>query len=197
MRKTTFQLTALLIVAMASATAVGQDAGDNPLRQFDFMLGQWEESHVAVSDTPELGVSKGEMLHSTLNTSLILNGSAIESVGAYTGDGEATVPTREIIYWDPVQQQIVHRFFGAGLFGGGTWKKVGDSMELTWKLNGPNGKTYAGKSIVTPIDKDAYSWQIVDAKTNGEDQPDSPLVRYQRPQEAPGPCQVKMQALEF
>jgi len=86
-----------------------------------------------------------------------------------TVEGKLELEGRQLIAWDPVNEQIRSWMFDSdGGFGEGKWKKKGNSWVVETSQTLADGKRASAINIYTPIDHNSYKWESVGREVGGD-----------------------------
>lgn len=115
------------------------------------------------------------------NRSFLLRSFSVE-----TAAGELEQGT-QIIGWDPRSQEIRSWSFNSdGSFGDGIWSKNGKDWLVKSSQTLPDGLAASGTYVITPVDTDTLSMQLIGHEIEGEPQPTRQAVTVVRvPDAAP------------
>ena len=95
--------------------------------------------------------------------------------------GKEAVSGTQIIGKDPVEGRLRSWVFdSSGGFGEGTWTREGENWVIESTGTLPDGTQTEASNILTPLGKDAFTWQSVDRSADGEEKPDTDLVKVTR-----------------
>lgn len=164
-----------LQVVQESSAAV-PDSPHEALRDLVWLVGSWvdnAEGDVKVSVNVEWSEG-GEFL--------------IRSFHAQTAEGVKRAGT-QIIGWDPRAEQIRSWTFNAdGSFGDGVWSKVGDAWHVASSQTLVDGRAAGGTYVLTPVDENSMTIQLIGHEIEGEPQPSTPAVTVVRAEAPANPA---------
>ena len=104
----------------------------------------------------------------------------IRSYSLDLGD-EAARQGTQLIGWDPRANEIRSWTFNAdGSFGDGAWSQVGDAWHVKSSQTLANGDAASGTYVITPVDDDSITVQLIGHAIEGEPQPASAVVTVVR-----------------
>ena len=129
----------------------------NALRQLDWLVGNWVDD------------SKDSPVISTFRWSK--NGSFLIRTFSMGSGDQATQLGTQIIGWDPRGQQIRSWTFNAdGSFGDGIWSKNGADWLIKSSQTLADGQAASGTYVLTEVDKDRLTLQLIGHEIEGEPQ---------------------------
>ena len=167
----------LFFVPVVAANAQQQASNYDHLKPLEFTIGKWVGEYEIPIEIA--GFPAGTKVVERISARWLLRKNYIVSDFTQEADGRKRRTGKEITRWDRLAGKLKHSIFDLEGSGEGQWHKDGDRMVLTWTYtDAENGIT--GKSILGKIDDNAYSWQLVQIKVDGESVPDWPKVTYKR-----------------
>lgn len=137
------------------------------LKELDALTGDW---HYKDADAEVLTSSKW-----------VANKNFISRRYTVIVDGAVQHEGTQIIGWDPLQRRIRSWTFDSdGSFGEGFVEKNGKGWSI--KASGvlPGGQVSTATQIITPVDGDHYTWQVIARSVDGEILPNVEPVRMTR-----------------
>jgi hypothetical protein len=153
------------------------------LKAMSWVIGDWEAEWVIPSEGFPLleGYSPGAKVRSTNSYFWMENQNYIGFKFRDTCNGELLHQGYEIIGVDPTSRKLVHWIFSIlGGSGFGKWSQDGNTWVLKWSGSNADGSHYEGVSYVVPVDANTFTWQMKNAKHNGEKLPDTPEITFRR-----------------
>ena len=168
-----------LALTLVVVSGIRAEETVSPLKELEWLIGSWQ----ATFTVPEAFVEipgAGKEVTSFSRYEWMGGKNYIRCIFQDVADGKVINSGEEIIAGDP-ESGITHEIFGTGgLHGPGKWQKKQDGVwELHWEVANSQRK-YTGTSIHRPQGKNAYKWQMVNLKRDGEDQPNWPVVTFRR-----------------
>lgn len=117
----------------------------------------------------------------------------IRSFSSSSAEGETQQGT-QVIGWDPRSKQIRSWSFNAdGSFGDGIWVRDGETWIIRSTQTLSDGSAASGTYVLTQVDADSLTLQLIGHEVEGEPQPTSePVAMVRAPEEAipqEGPAQ--------
>lgn len=74
----------------------------------------------------------------------------------------------QIIGWDPAAKKIRSWVFDSdGGYGDGVWTKKGKAWHVQTRDTLPTGQKASAVNILTPVDKNSFTWQSMDRQAGG------------------------------
>jgi uncharacterized protein (TIGR02246 family) len=103
-------------------------------------------------------------------------------VGRYTiKDKGKTTSGRQVIARDPETGELRSwTFEGQGGLGEATWSRDGKKWVIESRGVLPDGTVVTARNILTPIDRDSFTWRPTARTENDEELPDLPPVKVKR-----------------
>ena len=94
---------------------------------------------------------------------------------------DRTLTGSQVIMKDP-RSGLLHSwlFEEDGGFGEGAWTRDGKKWVIDASGVQPDGGEMSATNILTPIDKDSFTWQSTERTLDGEDLPNIPPVKVTR-----------------
>ena len=137
------------------------------LGQLDWLVGRWvDDSDEVRVDTNIRWTSDGTFL--------------LRSFSVQTADGVAHRGT-QVIGWDPRAQEIRSWSFNSdGSFGSGTWSRNGEDWLIKSTQTLADGQAASGTFVLTRVDNDTISLQLIGHEIEGEPQPSKPGHMFRR-----------------
>ena len=170
----------LLAASMVMGQAEGAASRQKHIQELGWLIGRWEGEFVLPEGIPDLG-QPGSIVSDEQSFKWILNKSFIQYNFTSRIDGKVSSEGMEVVGWDAQSGKLMHWVFGStGLHGLGVWRRDGEAWVLDWSGTAPDKTTYGGSSVHRVLDKDTYTWQMINLKKNGEEIPDWPVVEYRR-----------------
>ncbi len=134
------------------------------LRNLEWLVGRW------VDDSN--GVRVDTTFRWTANRAFLLRSFAVQR------DGDVAQQGTQIIGWDPRSRQIRSWTFNSdGSFGDATWSKNGDEWLIKTAQTLSDGKAASGTYVLTKLDTNTLTLQIIGREIEGEPQPATPAVK--------------------
>lgn len=156
-------------LAMVEESPVPQpETASDALQSLAWLVGDWEDDTQGdIRVKTSVSWSEGEAF-------------LIRSFSADLGNG-ATRQGTQIIGWDPRAKEIRSWAFNAnGSFGDGVWSRVGDAWHVTSSQTLANGDAASGTYVVTPVDENSMTIQLIGHEIEGEPQPASAVITVVR-----------------
>jgi uncharacterized protein (TIGR02246 family) len=136
------------------------------LRDLDWLIGTWESK----SDEAEV--------HTAYEWDA--NKNSIHCQITIKGKGR-NVSATQVLLKDPRTGQLRSWIFGDdGSFGDSTWMRDGKRWVMTATGIQADGGELTARNILTPVDKDSFTWQSTERTLDGEDLPNIPPVKVTR-----------------
>lgn len=137
------------------------------LSELSWLIGKWrDESETAVVETNCNWSPNNAFLVRSYSVAL---GDAVESQGT------------QVIAWDAHRQTIRSwNFDTSGGFGEGTWTKVGNEWLVRSSQTSPEGTLSSGTYVITQVDQDTMTVQLIGQESNGELLPNEEPIRVVR-----------------
>ncbi len=146
---------------------MGTAPNHEKLEPLEWMIGDWVDE------------DQGGRLETSCYWSA--DGNFIVRAFAVSVGGLTTFGGKQIIGWDPAANQIRSWVFDTnGGFGEGTWSKQGESWHVNSTLVLNTGEKASSINILTPIDKDSFTWQSTAREVGGVPLPQTPKVTVVR-----------------
>jgi uncharacterized protein (TIGR02246 family) len=141
------------------------DEGDS-LRDLDWLIGTWE----AKTDDGEV------------RTTYDWDAKKNSIRGHFTIKGkDRTISATLILLKDPRDGQLRSwQFDDDGGFGDGAWARDGKRWAITAYGVEPDGAESTATNILTPIDRDTFTWQSTERTVDGEEQSNGVPVKVKR-----------------
>lgn len=137
------------------------------LEQLVWLLGDWVDHSGPMRVDTSVKWSPGEAF-------------LIRSFVVQDADGPVQQGT-QVIGWDPRSHEIRSWTFNSdGSFGDGVWTKTGDNWLVQSTQTLSDGAAASGTYVITPVDEDAMTIQLVDHEIDGQPQPASETVTVVR-----------------
>jgi uncharacterized protein (TIGR02246 family) len=137
------------------------------LRDLEFLVGEWAD------DTDDALVRTS--VRWGANDSFLIRSYTVDR-----GDDEPSQGT-QVIGWDPLQGHVVSwNFESDGSFGMATWSRDGADWVVRLRQTFSDGGTASATQILTPIDDNTLSVEMVGQEIDGEAVPSSDPVRVVR-----------------
>lgn len=96
-------------------------------------------------------------------------------------DGQVGLEGKQVLAWDPIKKTIRSWMFDSeGGFGEAAWKQSGNRWVVTTSQVLRGGKRASSINVLTPVDKDSFTWQSVGREVDGELLPNTPKVTVVR-----------------
>lgn len=91
----------------------------------------------------------------------------------------------QIVGWDPVAKGVRSWVFDSdGGFGESVWSKQGKTWQIKTTGTAPDGSRSSSVNILTPVDKDSFTWQSINRMAGGDLLPNVDEVLVVRQQAA-------------
>jgi uncharacterized protein (TIGR02246 family) len=116
----------------------------------------------------------------------VANGNFRSHRFTVTRGGETIHEGTQVIGWDPIKKQIRSWVFSSdGSFGDGVWEKSG--KRWTAKVAGVSidGQATAARQIITQLDEEHFTWQVVDRSVGARLLPNAEEIAYGKTGPAP------------
>lgn len=137
------------------------------LDQLDWMVGEW--------------VDNGETSTVETKVAWTKNGAFLSSSFRVATSDEDDLEGTQVIGWDPVSRTIRSWLFDSdGGFGQGVWTRSGDRWIVSFSHTLPDGSQASATNIYKYVDENAYTWQSVERRLDGESLPDIKEVKVLR-----------------
>ncbi|MEW4486932.1 nuclear transport factor 2 family protein [Thalassoglobus sp. JC818] len=160
-----------LIDTIAEMPVPAPESPMDALAELDWFVGRWV-------DEGENASVESNVRWSPSNAFLIRSYFMIDDEGV-TQEGT------QIIGWDPRSREIRSWTFNSdGSFGDGIWSKNGEKWLIRSSQTLPNGNAAAGTYVLTPVDENTVSVQVIGQEVEGEPQPASDVVTMFRVEDA-------------
>jgi uncharacterized protein (TIGR02246 family) len=204
------------VVSAQGTTTTSAPDEEPTLSQFTAILvqqdGKWlidsiEESPAAPAASPFVALSELEWLvgrwvddsdEERIVSTVRWSGNQtflIRSISSETAGNSAPTPLgTEIIGWDPRSRQIRSWTFNAdGSFGDSVWSKADADWIIRSTQVLPDGEAASGTYIVTMVDPNTLTWQLVGHEVEGRPSPSSEAVTVTRVPEVEEPAVTEPQ----
>ena len=136
------------------------------LRDLDWLIGTWE------AKTKEVDV------HSTYAWD---EGKKFIKVRFTIKNKERSITATQRIALDPRTGQLRSWLFeNDGGFGEGTWTWDGKHWQIDATGVEADGSEVSATNLLTPLDRDSFTWQSIDRTADGEDLPDTAPLKVTR-----------------
>jgi uncharacterized protein (TIGR02246 family) len=127
------------------------------LKELEWMIGSWVDDDDDEATTIETTCKWAK------NQNFIVRTFSISIRDRLTTSG------LQIIGWDPSSKQIRSWVFDSdGGHGEGVWTKKGKSWYIQTRDTLTNGQKATGVNILTPMDKNRFTWESVDRQAGGQ-----------------------------
>ena len=136
------------------------------LRDLDWLIGTWgvKNELADVSTTYDWGEKKNS-IHMRFTIK----------------EGDSTQTGTQIILKDPRSGQLrAWQFDNDGSFGESTWTRDGKRWLIEASGVQSDGGEMTATNILTPVDKDTFTWQSIDRTLDGEALPNIPPIKVKR-----------------
>jgi len=156
-----------LIDSLRENQPVSPASNYEQLKELDWMVGEWLNKNKD-TEVRILCVWKGNKNFLNRYFTVKVN-DTIEHQGA------------QIVGWDSIQQRTRSWVFDSdGTFGEGLWQRDGDRWTI--KANGvlPMAKRSTCTQVITKVDGDTFTWQVLSRAVDGHALPNSEVVTFQR-----------------
>ncbi|MBN2291344.1 MAG: hypothetical protein JXM70_02900 [Pirellulales bacterium] len=160
---------AKIITEESTAKAKSSETGSpSPqLAALEWMIGDW--------------VDKGDDMTLSLNCRWNKNKHFIIRSFKIMVDGQVGLEGQQVMVWDPIRKTIRSWMFDSeGGFGEAVWKQNGNRWIANTSQVLREGKRASSINILTPLDKDSFTWQSVGREVDGELLPSTPKVTVVR-----------------
>ena len=98
-----------------------------------------------------------------------------------TVDGQVGLEGKQVLTWDPIKKTIRSWVFDSeGGFGEAVWTQRDDKWVATSSQVLKGGKRASSINVITPVDKDSFTWQSIGREVDGELLPNTPKVTIVR-----------------
>jgi uncharacterized protein (TIGR02246 family) len=146
---------------------MGASSNAEKLKPLEWMIGEWVDK----DETGKLETS----CHWSANGNFIVRSFSV------TVGGQVEFGGKQIIGWDPVEEQIRSWVFDSnGGFGEGVWRQHGDSWYVNSTITLSTGERASSINILTPVDENSYTWASTGRAVGGELLPNTPKVTVVR-----------------
>lgn len=137
------------------------------LGELEWLVGRWVDQ----SDTQRVDTA----IRWTPDRAFLLRSYVVEVEGQIARQGT------QVIGWDPRSNEIRSWSFNSdGSFGDGTWSKNGQEWLIKSSQTLSDGRAASGTFVLTPIDNDTLTLQLIGHEIEGEPQPASEAVNVVR-----------------
>lgn len=144
------------------------------LSELEWLIGSW------VDDSDEVKVDT--RFRWSTNGSFLLRSYAVENKEGVISTGT------QVIGWDPRSREIRSWSFDSdGSFGDGSWSKNGKTWVIRSSRTMADGQAASGTYVITPVDKDTMTVQLIGHEIEGELMPTRPPVKVVRAPEPKDP----------
>jgi uncharacterized protein (TIGR02246 family) len=141
------------------------DEGES-LRDLDWLIGTWEAK---TEDTEIRSTYEWDTKKNSIRGHFTIKGK--------DGTDHATL----IIVRDPRNSQLRSwQFDDDGGFGDGAWERDGKRWVITANGVESDGSEVTATNILTPVDRDTFTWQSTERTVDGDDEPNGPPVKVKR-----------------
>jgi hypothetical protein len=125
------------------------------LKELEWMIGEW--------------VDKDEQAEITTNCQWTKNRNFMTRMFSVSVRDRIAVSGMQIIGWDPAKKQIRSWVFDSdGGFGEATWSKKDKVWHIQTIGTAPDGSQSSSIGIITPVDDNTFTWQVVNRVAGGE-----------------------------
>jgi hypothetical protein len=153
----------------ATATATEDAPVESPLHTLDWMVGDW------LADSPTHS-SEFSIKYAKNNAFLVRAFKVVDKA-----DPERVFSGMQIVAWDPAQSALRSWTFDAsGGFGEDVWSQLGDKYTLRAKYTLHDGGRGASINYLDYLDENTFTWKSTHREIDGELQPDSEEIVFQR-----------------
>lgn len=129
------------------------------LKELEWLIGSWVDED---EDSTITLVNQWNKFHTFITQSFTV-----------TVEGKFELEGKQLIAWDPINQNIRSWIFDSdGSFGEGTWRKEGNNWIVEISSTLTDGRKASAIYIMTPVDKDHYTWQSSGRSVGGNLLPD-------------------------
>jgi uncharacterized protein (TIGR02246 family) len=155
------------ITTVKEIMPVGTSQNHERLEPLEWMIGDWVDK----DQSGKLETS----CYWSADGNFIVRSFAV-SVGELT-----TFGGKQIIGWDAAAKEIRSWVFDTnGGFGEGTWSKRGESWYVNSTLVLNTGEKATSINVLTPVDKNSFTWQATGREVGGVPLPETPKVKVVR-----------------
>ena len=180
MLSTAFLLAASMVVGQGENSPSHQEH----VKELAWLIGRWEGTYVQPEGIFDLGKS-GSTVIDEQSFRWVLNKSFIQYNSTSRIDGRIASEGLELIGWDVTSGKLVHWIFDStGVHGSGVWRRDGDAWILDWSGTATDNTSISGSSVHRRVDRDTYTWQMVNLKKNGQSILDWRVVEFKRKTDA-------------
>jgi uncharacterized protein (TIGR02246 family) len=147
---------------------------------------EWEEepaNQVTLADISWLAgdwVGKGKQGEARLSFTLDDNKAFLRGRYSVARDGTVVRSGTQVIAKDPNGGLRSWQFESDGGFGEWTWSREGERWIIEGSGTLPDGQQETATHLLVPIDKDSYTWQVVERSAGGVEMPGNPPVKVKR-----------------
>jgi uncharacterized protein (TIGR02246 family) len=99
---------------------------------------------------------------------------------AMSRDGKAVASWTQVIAKDPNAGLRSWQFNSDGGFGEWAWARDGSRWVIQGTGTQPDGGEETATNLLVPLDKDAFTWQVLERTAGGKAQPGQPPVKVER-----------------
>jgi uncharacterized protein (TIGR02246 family) len=144
-----------------------EGAASDRLADLAWLIGDWvDQSQEATVETTVTWTKNKSFLSYTFKVS---TGSIDELEGT------------QVVGWDPKANTIRSWMFDSeGGFGGGAWSREGNRWLVKFRQILADGRTASSTNVYTYVDDNAFTWQSIGRKVDGEPLPDVDAVTLVR-----------------
>jgi uncharacterized protein (TIGR02246 family) len=136
------------------------------LRDLDWLIGTWEAKN---DDAEVQTIYTWDDKKNSIRCQITIKGKG------------HNVSATQIILKDPRSGQLRSWIFeDDGGFGDGVWNPDGKRWIITASGVQADGGELAAQNILTPVDKDTFTWQSTDRTLDGEELPNIPPIKVKR-----------------
>ncbi|QDT02469.1 hypothetical protein K227x_08460 [Rubripirellula lacrimiformis] len=148
------------------------------LQELEWLVGKWVDE----ADSGRVETT----FRWTANQAFLLRSFVVRGADQVTGQGT------QVIGWDPRSQEIRSWAFSSdGAFGDATWVRTGNQWLIRSSQTVPDGRAASGTYVLTKVDDQTMTLQLIGHDIEGEPQPTEPAVTVVRvadqPQSVPDP----------
>ena len=164
------------ITTMEEMPTAKPESPSNALADLEWLVGKWVDD----GDAAQVETT----VRWTANRGFLLRSFVVES----KEDGEVTRQGTQVIGWDPRARRYRSWSFNSdGSFGDATWSKNEDDWLIKSSQTLADGQAAAGTFVLTRVDDDTISLQLIGHSIEGDPQPASPAVQVVRVQDESEP----------
>lgn len=157
------------VVATAAVDSAEVTEEVLPLETLDWMIGDW----FAETDSHAYSFS----CKFSKNNAFLIRSFQVDD----KAEPANNVSGMQVVAWDPSQSHIRSWTFDAnGGFGEDVWSQVGDKYTLRAKYTLPDGGKGAAIHSLVFIDDKTFGWKSAHREIDGELQPDTDEIVFQR-----------------